>query len=291
MPRLIGVESCSFGQQWDLSFALDGELEGRFVRALVHRPIRFERDAPVIAVMHGVTRAADQYMCSWMTIAERLGFLLIVPEFSRRSWPRSSMYNLGNMRRADGSMLPRSAWTFTVLDQVVEAAKRQAGSTATSFGLYGHSAGAQFVHRYLLMTGGDNISAAVAANAGWYTLPTSESAFPYGIADLPSAMALRRWALGKRLTILLGSEDTNAMDPDLRRTAQAMAQGEHRLARGRYFMHVATEVAKSLDAQCNWDCLEVPGAGHNDRDLSALAASIILRSESAVRLDRRNMFG
>ena len=40
--------------------------------------------------------------------------------------------------------------------------------------IYGHSAGSQFVHRFLMTRPDAPVERAVAANAGWYTLPDDE---------------------------------------------------------------------------------------------------------------------
>ena len=45
--------------------------------------------------------------------------------------------------------------------------------------MFGHSAGAQFTHRYMLLSKDKRISNAVVANAGWYTF-INNAKFPYG---------------------------------------------------------------------------------------------------------------
>ncbi len=53
-----------------------------------------------------------------------------------------------------------------------------------TYKIYGHSAGAQFVHRYLLITKEPAVDQAVIANAGWYTV-ISDNNYPYGIRNIP----------------------------------------------------------------------------------------------------------
>jgi hypothetical protein len=59
--------------------------------------------------------------------------------------------------------------------------------------LYGHSAGAQFVHRHLafICAGGNplRVIRAVAANAGFYTEPTFEVPFPFGFGGTESVFS------------------------------------------------------------------------------------------------------
>jgi hypothetical protein len=52
------------------------------------------------------------------------------------------------------------------------------------YDMYGHSAGAQFVHRYLQFYDSPKVKKAVAANAGWYTFPNEAINYPYGIKSL-----------------------------------------------------------------------------------------------------------
>jgi len=49
------------------------------------------------------------------------------------------------------------------------------------FSMFGHSAGAQFVHRYITFMPQGHLRAAVAANSGWYTLPDQTLKLPYGL--------------------------------------------------------------------------------------------------------------
>ena len=59
--------------------------------------------------------------------------------------------------------------------------------------LYGHSAGAQFVHRHLAFIGAGGsplrVIRAVAANAGFYTAPTFEVPFPFGFGGTESVLS------------------------------------------------------------------------------------------------------
>ena len=52
------------------------------------------------------------------------------------------------------------------------------GNTSADYYLFGHSAGAQFVHRLLLMVPDGRYAALVAANAGWYTVPDKSIDYP-----------------------------------------------------------------------------------------------------------------
>jgi hypothetical protein len=59
----------------------------------------------------------------------------------------------------------------------------------------------------------------------------------------PRQIEQAKAALGKRMTVLLGTADTNRDDPDLRKTPEADAQGPHRFARGQAFFAQGQQAA------------------------------------------------
>lgn len=147
--------------------------------------------------------------------------------------------------------------------------------------MYGHSAGAQFVHRFTeFMPRGTHMLRAVAANSGWYTLPTLEgdAAFPYSFKKAPvnRRKAQLKLALGRRLIVLLGQKDEGSKH--LRRTKDAMAQGENRFTRGINFFTTAYAAAAELNVPFHWSLQTVPLVGHVNRRM-ALAASRLLFAE------------
>lgn len=187
----------------------------RPVRVWYHRPASWTPDAPVVFVMHGNGRNADEYHESWVAHAERHGFLLITPEFAEYYYG-SSVYHQGNIIGDDGAMVDSLRWTFVTLERIWDDVRVRSGSRRDRYRLYGHSAGSQFVHRMLWMMPDARIEHAVPANAGWYTMPTLDEAYPYGLGGVADSGGLRaRLAVvfGKRVTVLLGEADTVTTDP------------------------------------------------------------------------------
>ena len=220
---------------------------GPAIKVWMQAPARIEPDTPIVFVMHGVQRDADRYLAEWAPIAARDGFILVVPEFSQQNFPGSRSYNAGFLEAADGTPLPRSRWSFSVIEPIFDSVRERTGSRVPAYTLYGHSAGAQFVHRYVALVPDARLRVAIAANAGWYTMPDLQKAFPYGWAGTAVNEATLKQALGKPLIILLGTADTDVAHPNLRRTPEANAQGPHRYARGRSFHH-AGQAARSASA-------------------------------------------
>ncbi|KKK94929.1 hypothetical protein LCGC14_2677920 [marine sediment metagenome] len=159
--------------------------------------------ARVVFVMHGVKRNGKEYRDKWIKHAQRGKFLLVVPEFSEKYYKGSKQYNLGNMFTSSGARINESKWSFSAIEHLFDHIKRSTHLTSPTYDIYGHSAGAQFVHRLILFKPKARINKAISANAGWYTFPTFRKAFPYGLRKSPAKKAYLKKALGKKLIILL----------------------------------------------------------------------------------------
>lgn len=268
--RLIAIGDLSV-----YSFAFPGCPKPRKVGALVYRPRQFSPDMPVVVVMHGVSRNAWAYLRSWMQLADSNGFVLIIPEFKRSSWRSSREYNRGNVRDSDGVDVPATEWSFTAVETIFDAVCFHYGLGAREYRIFGHSAGAQFVHRLILHTGGARIIAAAAANAGWYMMPDNTIRFPYGLKNTGINAELLRCALQTQLTVLLGDLDDETDSPNLRISRKAMAQGPHRLARGTAFVASAQAAAGRICAATEWRIELVRGVGHSNRAIAPHACAAL----------------
>lgn len=250
--------------------------DGREQRVFLTRPRNLSPDRPVVFVMHGVERNASEYRDQWHALAEEHDFLLVVPEFSDRLYPGAESYNLGGMFDASGAPRPPAAWAYSTIEPIFDEVSRRYGMRGPGYAIYGHSAGAQFVHRFLYFVSGARVSSAVAANAGWYTMPEFGTAFPYGLRGSGLGPADLERALGAPLTVLLGESDTDPEDPNLRRTPEALLQGANRYSRGQAFFATAREAADALGAPLRWRLATVPGAGHDNRLMAPEAIPYLL---------------
>lgn len=233
-------------------------------------------DVPVVFVMHGVKRNADEYRDQWYDLALRHGFVLVVPEFSQEQFPGTSAYNLGNVFAPDGRINPEQEWAFSRLEWIFDDVRRRLRVATDRYSVYGHSAGAQFVHRFLMHVPGARIGRAVAANAGWYTMPDFQIAFPYGLRGSAVSESRLRAALNVPLVILLGESDVDPGDPNLRRTPEAMLQGPHRFARGNAFFKTASHAASEFDAELLWRIETVSDVGHDNSLMAPAAVSYLI---------------
>ncbi|MDP1588284.1 MAG: hypothetical protein Q8M07_11100 [Prosthecobacter sp.] len=183
--------------------------DGKAIPVWYYLPEAARSDAPVLIVMHGVNRDADRYRDEWTPHAKKHGFILIAPEFSKEAFPGSDGYNLGT----EGA--------FQFIEPVFDAVKAATGNRSERYHLYGHSAGAQFVHRFLYF-----VPQARVAKAGWWTMPDPEIDFPYGLRGSTVDAAALRAMLQRPLIVLLGTADTDEHHINLRRTPEALAWTE-----------------------------------------------------------------
>lgn len=240
-------------------------------RVFFHRPAQWRAEGRVVMVMHGVDRDADRYRDEWAPLADAHGFLLLCPEFSNSKFPGSNWYNYGGMLKTDDPQLR----SFAVPDRVFIEAKGRFGFRAERFSLYGHSAGSQFVHRFLLMAPSPKVDQAISANAGWYTLPVFDQPFPYGLQNTSVSEAQVEAFLRRPLVLQLGESDTNPNHPALRRNAASDLQGIHRYARGLNFLAVGKREAERRGISLAWRLVTVPGVGHSNGRMAASAAKVL----------------
>lgn len=246
--------------------------DGGAMTVWTYRPAGLEPTDRIVFVMHGVLRNADVYRDNWIRHAQQHRFLLVVPEMTRAQFPGDAGYNFGNMvERQGGAPKPPEQWAWRSIEKIFDAVRFATGSRRETYSIFGHSAGAQFVHRLVTYADNPRIDAAIAANAGWYTLPVFSETFPYGLTNSPATEERLKLNLQKPLVILLGDQDTASNDPNLRRDPVADKQGLHRLDRGQFFVRTGASEAARLGVPFGWKAEIVPGVGHNNDGMSNAA--------------------
>jgi poly(3-hydroxybutyrate) depolymerase len=254
---------------------------------LSDRPIRVYYEAPsdpttaqILIVMHGVGRNAADYREDWTSEVNSRNVLVLAPEFSERHYPGHSSYSLGNMADDSGRLQPSDQWTFHVIEALFDYVVHDVGSPARDYSMFGHSAGTQFVHRFIEFMPRHRARAAVAANPGWYTMPDDSVPFPYGLEGSPEHTSDLGPAFASNLILLLGDEDTDPDDESLRHDEQSDAQGEFPLERGENFFRLAQQVATRDSLPFRWRKQIVGGVAHDHTAMSAIAAPLLLGNGS-----------
>lgn len=261
------------------------DTEGDFVftGSTAEHPVKVWYSAPpdlaaadILVVMPGTNRNAEDYRTDWVPLTEDRNTLVLVPEFAEDDFPGTS-YNLGNMTDEDDDLRPREQWAFTIIEELFDAAVEATGSSAGDYALFGHSAGAQFVHRFVEFMPQARIRTAVAANAGWYTTLNEDEDFPYGLDGAPAQLDDMDEAFSRDLVILVGADDIDPRDDSLQRDDRTDEQGTNRLERGLNFYLTAREAADDVSAKFGWRLMVLPGIAHDHARMAQAAAPLLLR--------------
>jgi poly(3-hydroxybutyrate) depolymerase len=255
--------------KWSFVFADKRGHADRPVRVFTYRPRQCDSACPILFALHGKQRAASAMRDNWELAADRYGFIVIAPEFSEKHWPKAAAYNLGDV--ADNA--DREKWSYAVIEHLFDEMR----DGQKDYRIFGHSAGAQFVHRFMMLRPDNRASLAIVANAGWYAMPEwrkdrKAEPWPHSLVESPAGEAELRAALQRRLIVLLGEADTNPDHPDLDKSAASMKQGANRLERGENFFGAATTAARELGVKLAWELSYVPGVGHDGAKMSRAAA-------------------
>lgn len=269
----VGLAAAETAVKEDFEFS---SWQGPALRVFVSRPDALNSVSPVVMVMHGVGRNADEYRDQWHDLATQHNFLLAVPQFSKKDFPGAVGYNLGNTFDANGLPNPPQQWSFAALEPLFDELRNRYQLKTEKYSLYGHSAGGQYVHRFLLHNPAARVHRYVPANAGWYTLPDFGQLFPYGLAGSQVNEEQLKAALQLPVTILLGDRDIDSEDPNLRHTPEADAQGLTRLARGFSFFESARQAAIELEVPFNWHIATVLGVAHSNTLMAPAAIPYLL---------------
>ncbi|WP_144792123.1 hypothetical protein [Kocuria palustris] len=233
--------------------------------------------ARIVVVMHGTGRTADSYRDAFAAEAQGENVIILAPEFDDNAYEGSEDYQGGNLEEGDGDVNEEEDRSFELIEPMVDDVVERVGGEQDSFSIFGHSAGGQFVHRYLAYAPDAPVDAAVAANAGWYMMPDDTIAFPYGTGEAPVDVDTERW-VAQDMLVLLGEDDVE-QDENLRDTPEAMAQGQTRLERGRSFHEAGEEAAAGGDF--GWELRTVPDAGHDKAEMAPEAKDYILSHEQS----------
>ena len=91
--------------------------------------------------------------------------------------------------------------------------------------------------------------------------------------------SLFRRSFAQNLIIMLGLDDDDENHRGLRITREAMAQGAHRLARGRNFFYRAKKIAQRSNFKFSWQIKEIPDVGHSGRLMAEAASDLLFGSD------------
>lgn len=229
--------------------------------AFTYKPPTF-REGPLLVVFHGMLRNADDYRDNAKEIADKLGAVVVAPQFDLKRFSFDA-YQLGGLKTDAGELAPRDKWTWQLVPRLTEEIRRREGRPDMPYYYIGHSAGGQFLGRLAGFVPTD-ARRIVVANPGTHLFASLEKPFPYGFGDLPhdiaNEQALKRF-LAQPVTLYLGTADVKSENLD--DSEQAQQQGATRHARGLNAFRTAKELATKKGWKFNWQLVEAPDIGHN----------------------------
>jgi poly(3-hydroxybutyrate) depolymerase len=233
------------------------------------------KPCPLVFSLHGLNRNAAGARDNWVEAADRHGLIVAAPHFDKERFP-TRLFQQGGVRNEPD----RSKWVYAVIERFFDRALKSGRVEGTTYVLFGHSAGAQFVHRMTILMPEARFSTAVSANAGYYTLPVDREAtggfsYPYSLGGTPQTDAALKAAFAKPLLVMLGDQDIDPDHHQLNKSKGAEAQGPNRFARGQNFVAVAAAEAKRLGVDSRWREIAVPGAAHEARKMANAAAKAL----------------
>ncbi len=239
------------------------------------RPKRYDPTVPVLIVHHGVARNGRDYRDYWLRLVDEAGVLAIAVEFSEQAFPDYLWYHFGNRHAASGAPNPREQWTYGIDERLFASLRAQGLTRRRKYGLFGHSAGGQFVHRMLSFGYRDCVAAAVSANAGTYAMPDLGVAWPFGLGEPELDSAALRSMLEFPLIVMTGTRDIKTTGRYFPKGPRSMRQGATRHERAHNYVRAGCVAAEALGTRCAWTVINVPDVGHDGEQMSVAAAPLL----------------
>jgi len=239
------------------------------------RPRQYDAATPVLFAHHGVRRNGRDYRDYWLDLVDEARVLAIAIEFPEASFPEYLWYHFGNLHTKDGTPNPREAWTFGIDVRLFEQLHAQGVTSRQSYGLFGHSAGGQYVHRMLSFGFRDEVAVAVSANAGTYAMPDLATPWPFGLGETDVDTEGLRALLAFPITVMAGTEDVLTTGRFFPKGPRSMRQGATRYERAQNYVQSGHAAAAALHTSCAWKVIDVPGVGHDGKGMSAAAGPVV----------------
>ncbi len=277
-----------------------GESE-KVVEIFYYKPVEFNQDSNIIMVIPGAGRNADDYRDSWIDSADKYNLLVLSPRYPATNYDFAA-YHLGGVvkdlelinpkveringriskyRMRDEDILfsfveEPSDYLFGDFDKIFDWAKAATNSNQEYYDLFGHSAGGQILHRYILFNPASQARHVIAANSGFYTLPGDPYHFPFGLGGTKIKGGDLVSSFSSSLIVMVGEEDNvNETRGTMLHTPIADEQGLGRLERGNYFFEKSRAHAEAIGSPFNWQFEVIPNVGHEYREMGKAAADYL----------------
>lgn len=231
---------------------------------------------PIIFVFEGADRGYSYLLKAWKQEAEKHKFMVFIPHFDLKRFPLSDYQEVGVMDHKNHTIRPVEEQTPALIDKIFEYIRQYSGSERKGYMIYGHSAGGQFVQRFMLFHDSPYVEKAVIGSPGWYTFPDVSQDYSYGVRNVPyiTPETIKKY-LAKPIVLQLATGDT-IRESYLRKTPEAEKQGRNRYERGNKFYQYLHQIAAEHNWACNWQKVVEEGIGHQSVEMGQRAVPIML---------------
>ncbi len=267
---------CHDGLEGEFNYYMPSGDISDTIKVFYYIPNGYDRSSmPVVVGFHGNDRDCSYWIDTWKKYAEDKGFMFFIPWFTQEKFPTRRYQEVG-VKDENGNFLPKKLRTSALVDSLICYIKNFSGTNDSKVTIYGHSAGGQFVHRFMLVNNSPYVKKAIIGNPGWFTFPSVNEDYSYGIKNVSdiNRRSLQRM-LSKNIILQLAEGDT-IRESFLRKTPEADRQGLNRLQRGNNFFDSLHAIAVSNSWDFNWRKVYVPDTGHDAVAMSKHAAAYLL---------------
>jgi pimeloyl-ACP methyl ester carboxylesterase len=237
-------------------------------------PEKINKDTKVIFVIHGNSRNAEDYLSAWIPHVINKNVIVAAPQFRKIDF---RYFFLLEMAESSGKINSNNnEYINNSISLFFNYLKSKFSLSTETYRMFGHSAGAQFTHRYMLLSMDNRISNTVIANAGWYTFITDDE-FPYGIKNSPINISNEqiKWFMSKKANLLIGSDDIGFKSVNSSKGAKL--QGLTRVDRATNYFDSLIMNAESRGYALRWNYRVLDRVDHDFKKVTPYAAKILLR--------------
>ena len=250
-------------------------------------PTQAAADAPLLVAVHGFSRNAPEQVERFAPLCESAGVVLAAPHFPEQDFP--DFQRLGRSGRGSRS--------DHALEAMLADLRGHLGWLLGRVTLCGYSGGGQFAHRFLMAYPGRLMGAVVAA-PGWFTFPTRDVAYPYGLrvgGRLPGVRLRPESFLRVPVLVAVGEEDDDPRSENLRHSPELdLQQGNTRVERAARWVRAMQEEAYASGLPSRVRLAILPGAGHSfpecmESGLGELVLEQIGSDPARVRMETKQL--
>ena len=246
----------------------------KYVEIFYITPEKINKDTKVIFVIHGNSRNAEDYLSAWIPHVINKNVIVAAPQFRKIDF---RYFFLLEMAESSGKVNSnKNEYINNSISLFFNYLKSKFSLSTETYRMFGHSAGAQFTHRYMLLSIDNRISNTVIANAGWYTFITDDE-FPYGINNSPINISNEqiKWFMSQKVNLLIGSDDIGSRNVNSSKGANL--QGSTRVDRAANYFDSLIMSAENRGYALRWNYRVLDRVDHDYIKVTPYAAQILLR--------------